>query len=152
WFRGFSTGEVVSRFSFGPVWDAHREMIERTEIRIDSAYSLRPAVYTSGFTLGEQLTQRAANETVGIVVATIYRFDWRRYQGPMSPFPLVPAMAAAGGRPLAAFETAGWSANPPGAHGERTKGTPGRAVPDNPRIVAFFTWFPDVAAYDRYTE
>ena len=150
WLRGFTADDAVRRFYYTPIWSSHREMLDRAGIRIDSAYSLRPGLYTTGFTLGDRLTQQKADESAGIVVATIYTFDWSHYDGPSWAPSLVPVMAAAGGRPLALFETNGWALEPPAANGARAAGVPNRAPPTGSRMVALFTWLPDVAAYERY--
>ena len=150
WLRGFYSDDAVRRFAATPVWSAHRQTLDRTAITIDSAYSLRAGLYTSGFTLGERLTQRAAAGSAGIVVATIYTFDSSRYEGPLWVPSLVPIMAAAGGRPLAVFETHGWAVEAPAANGERTTGFSSRAPPTRSRMVAVFTWLPDSTAYDGY--
>jgi hypothetical protein len=150
WLRGFQTEAALRPFYYGPAWSAHRETLDRMGIRIDSAYSLHAGTYTRGFTLGERLTPRNAYKAGGLVVATVYTFDWSRSGGAPSAPSLVPIMAAAGGRPLALFETYGWVLDPPAANGERMPNAAGRAPPTRSRMVALFTWLPDIAAYERY--
>src|SRR5437868_13140589 len=56
WLRGFpdmtSRAKALTDFYGGPVWKAHREAANATMIDSDNVLLLRPALPTSGFSLG----------------------------------------------------------------------------------------------------
>src|SRR5437868_9734879 len=56
WLRGFrdmpSRAQLLKDFYGGPVWKAHREAANATMIDSDNVLLLRPALPTSGFSLG----------------------------------------------------------------------------------------------------
>src|SRR5207253_2335895 len=80
WLRGFpnmtSRAKALTDFYGGPVWKAHREAANATMIDSDNVLLLRPALPTSGFSLGNLKRALVGSDEVpaSLVVATIYYF------------------------------------------------------------------------------
>ncbi len=80
WLRGFpdmtSRAKALTDFYGGPVWKAHREAANATMIDSDNVLLLRPALPTSGFSLGNLKRAPVGSDEVpaSLVVATIYYF------------------------------------------------------------------------------
>src|SRR5438477_10931418 len=80
WLRGFPDmarrARALQAFYSGPVWKAHREAANATMIDTDNVLLLRPALPTSGFSLGNLKRAPVGSDEVpaSLVVATIYYF------------------------------------------------------------------------------
>lgn len=113
WIRGFpdmaSRAQSLQAFYGGPVWQGHREAANATMIDSDNVLLLRPVSDDSAFA-----APAAARAPVGgperssaRIVATIYYFDAPVGEAFKKFFDaeIAPALAGAGGAPIARFET-----------------------------------------------
>jgi len=147
WLRGFpdmtSRAKALTDFYGGPVWKAHREAANATMIDSDNVLLLRPALPTSGFSLGNLKRAPVGSDEVpaSLVVATIYYFA-----DPVAPdfinffeHTLRPVAASLGATISAYFVT------------ENSENTfPALPVRAGENVFVWFSTFPDLAAYENY--
>ncbi|HEX6966405.1 MAG TPA: NIPSNAP family protein [Gemmatimonadaceae bacterium] len=148
WLRGFpdmaSRAVSLRAFYDGPVWARHRDAANATMISSDNVWLLRPARPGSGFTIaGGRPPIGARAIPAELVVATIYTLtasaaptfaEWFERE-------MTPRLVAAGGRPIASFET------------EPSVNTyPRLPVREGEHAFVWFARFTDTAAYDRHLE
>lgn len=113
WIRGFrdmaSRAAALAAFYGGPVWKAHREEANATMLDSSNVLLLRPVSPSHGFTLSdvERPPPGASALPASLVVAAIHPLEGPA--GGALPSALgsdvLPALAAAGARPLATFRT-----------------------------------------------
>lgn len=147
WLRGFrdmpSRAQALKDFYGGPVWKAHREAANATMIDSDNVLLLRPAMPTSGFTLGNRERREAgSNETRNeLIMATIYYFDAPVDSEFVQVFDktVKPAMTDSGATILAYFTT---------EHSENT--FPALPVREAENVFVLFTRFKDRAANEHH--
>ncbi len=147
WLRGFpdmtSRAKALTDFYGGTVWKAHREAANATMIDSDNVLLLRPALPTSGFSLGNLKRAPVGSDEVpaSLVVATIYYFA-----DPVAPdfinfleHTLRPVAASLGATISAYFVT------------ENSENTfPALPVRTGENVFVWFSTFPDLAAYENY--
>src|SRR5213595_1541611 len=147
WLRGFADmptrARALQEFYGGPVWKAHREAANATMIDSDNVLLLRPALPTSGFSLGNLKRAPVGSDEVpaSLVVATIYYFA-----DPVAPdfinffeHMLRPVVASLGATISAYFVT------------ENSENTfPALPVRAGENVFVWFSTFPDLAAYGNY--
>lgn len=113
WIRGFpdmaSRAQSLQAFYGGPVWQAHREAANATMIDSDNVLLLRPVSEDSAFAApaATRAPLDATERSSARIVATIYAFDAPVDEAFERFFDteIVPELVAAGGAPIARFET-----------------------------------------------
>lgn len=153
--RGFEWSNAPRDFYEGPLWGAHRAVIQHAGIRVDSVYELRPELRRPGFVLGDRPSASSPSRAPGIVVATVFRLDWRNPGYHYFPAYFVqyiaPRIMATGARLLAAFATDDWQLADWTGQAMATT-VPSRPVPHQRLAFVAFTWFADTVAYARHRE
>lgn len=147
WLRGFadmpSRARALAAFYGGPVWKAHREAANATMIDSDNVLLLRPLAPQTGFDLAGQprVTVRRREISQELIVATLYAFDAPVDRDFLDFFAeeIGPALAAAGGAPIACFTTE-YAAN----------NFPALPVREGEHVFAWFAAFADHAAFARH--
>jgi hypothetical protein len=147
WLRGFrdmpSRAQALKDFYGGPVWKAHREAANATMIDSDNALLLRPAMPTSGFSLGNKKRPRvgASQARSDLIAATIYYFDAPVDSGLVQFFEKIvkPAVIGSDATILAYFVT---------EHSENT--FPALPVREGENVFVWFARFNDPVAYERH--
>jgi len=110
WFRGFpdmhQRSGMLSAFYDGPVWRAHRDAANATMIDSDNVLLLRPCGVSADSTPAGGFDPGTSGPDA-LVVATIHYIDWSALETFAQFFDktMKPALANAGSRILAAFET-----------------------------------------------
>ena|SRR5439155_908002 len=147
WLRGFrdmtSRAKALSNFYGGPVWKTHREAANATMIDSDNVLLLRPAVLTSGFSLGNMNRPPVGSDEVptSLIVATIYYFG-RSVPSDFINFfdeTLKPVATSLGATISAYFAT------------ENSENTfPALPVREDVNVFVWFSTFQDSAAYENY--
>jgi hypothetical protein len=147
WLRGFldmnSRAKALSDFYGGPVWKTHREAANVTMIDSDNVLLLRPALPTSGFSLGNVKRQPEGSDEVPrkLIVATVYYFE-RSVPSDFINFfedTLKPMATSLGATITAYFVT------------ETSENTfPALPVREGENVFVWFSTFQDSAAYENY--
>ena len=147
WLRGFrdmtSRAKALGDFYGGPVWKTHREAANATMIDSDNVLLLRPAVLTSGFSLGNMNRPPVGSDEVptSLIVATIYYFE-RSVPSDFINFfeeTLKPMATSLGATISAYFAT------------ENSENTfPTLPVREDVNVFVWFSTFQDSAAYENY--
>ena len=147
WLRGFrdmaSRAKALSDFYGGPVWKAHREAANATMIDSDNVLLLRPALRTSGFSLGNMNRPQVGSGEVptSLIVTTIYYFERPVPSDFINFFEhTLKAMATSLGATISAcFVT------------EPSENTfPALPVRERENVLVWFSTFQDSAAYENY--
>jgi quinol monooxygenase YgiN len=149
WIRGFSDmaarADALGAFYDGPVWHAHRNAANATMIDSDNVLLLRTARAGSGFTAGDgpRAPAGATEAPHGLVVAHIYYFDVAVESSFIDFFEsaVTPVLKAAGVAVRASYVSETGPNN-----------FLRLPVRENDHVFAWFSVFPDLAAYERCLE